>query len=553
MIPEKRTYDFVIVGSGSAGGVLASRLTEDADCTVLLIEAGTARRSLTVDVPGLLFMNFERAKYNWRFDTTKQKELGGREVYQPRGKGLGGSSSINAMVYMRGHAEDFDGWERLGAKGWNYASVLPYFKKSEAFKNNGDPTYRGGNGPVKTQRSRAWAPVQDAFMQAGKERGYPETDDVNGFQQEGFSMFDMNIGDGVRNGTAKAFIRPAMKRPNLEVATDTYCAKVVMEGSTAKGVALSTKGKSWTATAKREVILCAGAAKTPQILMLSGIGPADHLAEHDIPVVVDLKGVGENLQDHAEIHLKYAATKPVAYNKFLRPDRAIRVALQWLFTRDGVAATNGFECGAFFRSSENVPYPDQLIHYYPVHLNGWMPAFGKHGFTLGLNYMRCNSVGTVKLKSPDPKDTPRIDPNYMSDPDDMDRMVSFLDLGRDLAAASAFDDFRGAELEPGPEVQTRVQKEMWIRDNLASAYHLSCTCKMGTDEMAVTGPDGKVHGTEGLRVVDASIMPMVTNGNLNAPTMMMAERISDMIRGRPLLPPEKVPVAKPIKGAASQY
>ena len=554
MIPDSKVFDYIIIGSGSAGGVLASRLTEDGDASVLLVEAGRGSRSLTKDVPGMVFLNFERATFNWCFDSKRQEHLGGRTIFHPRGKGLGGSSSINAMVYMRGHPGDFDGWDALGAKGWNYASVLPYFKRCESFQNSGDPAYRGGSGPVKTERSKVWASeVQDPFMRAGEECGFPTTDDVNGFQQEGFSMFDLNVGDGVRNGTENAFIRPAMQRSNLKIATRTQCNKVVFDGRCATGVALSTEGAQWQAHARREVILSAGAVKSPQILMLSGIGPGEHLSRHGIPVLVDLEGVGQNLQDHTELHLKYEVTKPVAYNKFLRPDRAILAAMYWLFRRDGVATSNGYECGAYFRSAENVPYPDQLIHYNPVYLKGWKPAIGRHGFALGLNDMRCKSVGEITLTSADPGAPPVIDPRYLSDPEDLDRMVSFLDLGRFIVQAEAFDRIRGREIAPGEHAQSRADKEKFVRENIASAYHLSCTCKMGDDSLAVTDPEGRVHGCERLRVVDASLMPMATNGNLNAPVMMMAERISDLIRGRPLLPAEDVPVAQPVAGAANRF
>ncbi len=549
----KQRFDYVIIGSGSAGGVLAARLSEDPHVNVLLVEAGAAGRSISIDMPAMLFINAKRAKYNWKFETVPQPELLGRQLYQPRGKTLGGSSAINAMVYMRGHAEDFNRWAELGAEGWDYPGVLPYFKRSETFVDGGNPTYRGTTGPIHTQRTKIWAPVQDAFMAAAAERGYPMSDDPNGVQQEGFSQFDINVDHGVRASTAQAYLGPAARRPNLKIVADTLCVRLAMEGTRAVGVDLATRGKAWTVGADREVILSAGAAKSPQILMLSGIGPSQHLATQGIRTLIDLPGVGSNLQDHVEVHLRWLAKQPVTYNRFVRPDRAAVAGTRWLTSKEGICTTNGFECGAMLRSSESVDSPDLLIHYYPVQANDWRPVIGTYGFSMGLNLERCLSRGTMRLSSADPKDPLLIDPRYLTEPQDLEQLIKFVAFGRDLVATRAYDEVRGAELAPGPQIKDRAAVVQWIRETMVSAHHLSGTCRMGSDADAVVSPDGKVRGADGLRVVDASLMPIITNANLNAPTMMLAERMADLIRGRPPLPREDVPVTAPIRGGASRF
>jgi choline dehydrogenase len=552
-VAAKQRFDYVIIGSGSAGGVLAARLSEDQSVNVLLVEAGAAGRSISIDMPAMLFINAKRAKYNWKFETVPQPELLGRQLYQPRGKTLGGSSAINAMVYMRGHAEDFNRWAKMGAEGWDYPGVLPYFKRSETFVDGGDPTYRGASGPVQTQRTKIWAPVQEAFMAAAAERGYPMSEDPNGVQQEGFSQFDINVDHGVRASTAHAYLGPAAHRANLKIVAETLCLRLALEGTRAVGVDLATRGQAWTVRVDREVILCAGAAKSPQILMLSGIGPSQHLQAHGIHTVIDLPGVGSNLQDHTEVHLRWRAKRPVTYNRFVRPDRAALAGARWLRNKDGICTTNGFECGAMLRSGESVDSPDLLIHYYPVQANDWRPEIGAYGFSMGLNLERCLSRGTMRLASADPKDPLLIDPRYLTEPEDLEQLIKFVAFGRDLVATRAYDEVRGAELAPGPQIKDRAAVVQWIRETRVSAHHLSGTCRMGTDANAVVTPDGKIRGAEGVRVVDASLMPIITNANLNAPTMMLAERLSDLIRGRPLLPPEDVPVMAPISGGASRF
>jgi choline dehydrogenase len=537
------TFDYVIVGAGSAGCVLANRLSADPDVSVLLLEAGPMDYSLFIHMPAAFTYPLADDKYNWFYESEPEPQMGGRRLYCPRGRVLGGSSSINGMVYIRGHALDYDRWEaEEGAAGWSYAQVLPYFKRAETRELGGDP-YRGGDGPLHVATGRSPNPLFDAFIEAAIQAGYPATDDMNGYQQEGFGRMDMTVRRGRRWSAANAYLRPALKRPNLSLRTRAHTARVLFEGRRAVGVAYSHRGRMHRVRAAREVILSGGAINSPQLLMLSGVGPADHLAAHGVPVVADLPGVGRNLQDHLEIYVQHTCTQPITLYKATKLWNKPWIGAQWLFLGKGPGASNQFEAGGFIRSRAGIEHPDLQYHFLPVAMNydGSNPAKG-HGFQAHVGPLRSGSQGHVRLRTADPRAAPEIFFNYMSTAADWEEMRAGVRLTREIFAQTAFDPFRGPELAPGPGAKSDAEIDAFVREHAESAFHPSCSCKMGVDEMAVVDPETRVRGVEGLRVVDASIMPSIISGNLNAATMMIAEKAADLIAGRPALAPSNVPV-----------
>ena len=539
----QESFDYIIVGAGSAGCVLSDRLTADGRNRVLLLEYGGSDRSIFIQMPSALSIPMNMEKYNWFYHTDPEPNLDGRRMHTPRGKVLGGSSSINGLVYIRGNAQDFEGWSAQGAAGWAYRDVLPYFRRAEKRQEGGNE-YRGDSGPLQTRYGTVSNPLHAAWLAAAGQAGYPATADVNGFQQEGFGRMDMTVDGGRRSSAANAYLRPAMTRPNLRVLTHALATRIVFEGRKAVGVEYTHGGTTHRVRANREVILSGGPINSPQLLKLSGVGPADELRTHGIPVIHELPGVGENLQDHLEFYFQVASKEPITlYSSINLWSRAL-IGARWLLRKDGLGATNHFETCGFIRSRAGVPYPDIQYHFLPmaVAYDGSTLA-QEHGFQAHVGPMRSKSRGWVRLASTNPLDKPHILFNYLSDPDDWTEMRACVRLTREIFAQAAFDRYRGREIQPGKDVQSDEQIDAFIRAKVESAYHPSCSCKMGgpQDRMAVVDPDTRVYGLEGLRVVDSSIMPSVTTGNLNAPTIMLAEKAADHILGRGMLTPENAP------------
>ncbi|MCB2102810.1 MAG: choline dehydrogenase [Rhodobacterales bacterium] len=539
--------DVIIVGAGSAGCVLAHRLSADPKTRVLLLESGGSDRSLFIQMPTALSIPMNSPKYDWRYHTEPEPHLDGRRLHCPRGRVLGGSSSINGMAYVRGHALDYDRWATQGADGWAYADVLPYFRRAETHALGAD-AYRGGDGPLNTsRRDGRTTPLYAAFVAAGRQAGYPVTADPNGFQQEGFGPMDMTVHKGRRWSTANAYLKPALSRPNLRVETGVEVDRVVIEDGRATGVVVRRGGRTVTHRAAREVILSAGPLNSPKLLMLSGIGPGDHLAEAGVPVVHDLPGVGANLQDHLELYVQQGCTKPVTLYRHMSWWGKARIGLRWLLFKDGLGATNHFETGAFIRSRPGVPHPDIQYHFLPIAMSyDGSSLTERHGFQAHVGPMRSKSRGRVRLAGPDPAAPPSILFNYMSHPDDWADMRACVRLTREIFGQDAFAPFRGDEIAPGPDVTSDDAIDAFVRRTVQSAYHPSCTCPMGPDPAAgaVVDAAGRVHGLTGLRVVDSSVMPSITTGNLNAPTIMVAEKMADAIMGRPPLPRSDAPACE---------
>ncbi|MFZ5789370.1 MAG: choline dehydrogenase [Pseudomonadota bacterium] len=538
-------FDYVIVGAGSAGCVLAARLTEDPDLRVLLLEAGPSDRGWPIHMPSGMGRLLSSDRFNWAYVSEPEPHLDNRRLSHPRGRVLGGSSSINGMMYVRGHARDYDRWAQAGCRGWSYAELLPYFKRAEAHQRGADD-YHGGEGPLRVSSpAKALSPLTAAFIEAGLQAGYPYTPDCNGRQQEGFGPMDRTTHGGRRWSAAKGYLAQAKTRPNLAVVTGALALAVRLEGRRAVGVDYIVEGRRQGARAEREVILSGGAINTPQLLQLSGIGPADLLHALGIAVKHDLPGVGENLMDHADIVIQHRCKQPVTLYPVTRGPRKYLAGLQWLLFNSGPAATNHFEAGAFIRSRAGIEHPDLQLTFMPLAVTpGTVEPVPEHAFQLHLDLLRPQSLGHVRARSASPKEPPLIRFNYLQNPQDRADLRQGVKLMREVLAQKAMDPYRGAELFPGPEVQSDEAIDAWVRRAIETCYHPVGTCKMGpsTDRLAVVGEDLRLHGLDGLRVVDASVMPSIVSGNTNAPTIMIAEKASDMIRGKPLLPRLDLPV-----------
>lgn len=539
--------DFVIVGSGSAGSAMAYRLSEDGKHSVIVIEYGGTDFGPLIQMPSALSIPLNMSRYDWGYASEPEPHLGGRVLATPRGKVLGGSSSINGMVYVRGHAHDFDHWAEQGATGWGYADVLPYFKRME-HSNGGEYGWRGASGPLNIQRGPRKNPLYQAFVEAGQQAGFELTEDYNGSKQEGFGAMEQTIHGGRRWSVANAYLRPALKRGNVRVVNG-FARRVVIENQRAVGVEIEARKKIQVVMARREVIVAASSINSPKLLMLSGVGPAEHLKKHGIAVVADRRGVGQNLQDHMELYIQQESTQPITLHSVFNPFSKALIGAEWLLFKTGLGATNHFEAAAFVRSKAGVDYPDIQFHFLPAAVRYDGKAAAKsHGFQAHVGPMRSKSRGSISLRSSDPWAKPEIRFNYMSHPDDWEDFRHCIRLTREIFGQSAFDPFRGKEISPGSQVQTDEQLDEFIREHSESAYHPCGTCRMGRadDPTSVVDPECRVIGVEGLRVADSSIFPRVTNGNLNGPSIMTGEKAADHILGRtPLAPSNQEPWINP--------
>lgn len=541
-----KSYDYIIVGAGSAGCVLADRLTASGEHSVLLLEKGGSDKHIFVQMPTALSYPMNMERFTWQFHAEPDASIDGRSLHCPRGKVLGGGSSINGMVYVRGHACDFDAWEDAGATGWNYQQCLPYFKRAETWIGGGD-TYRGGDGPVGTNNGNdmKFNPLYNAFIKAGVDAGYPETKDYNGEQQEGFGPMHMTVKKGVRSSTSNAYLRRAMKRPNLTLVTKVHSRKLLLDGTRATGVEYEHKGEVKTATAKNEVILSAGSVGSPQLLQLSGIGPKAVLEKAGVEVVNDLPGVGENLQDHLEVYFQVHCKQPITLNNKLDFISMGLIGARWILTKTGLGATNHFESCAFIRTKAGLKSPDIQYHFLPAAMRyDGNAAVKGHGYQVHVGPNKPTSRGHIHIKSADPYAHPEIIFNYISTEEDKQDWRSVVRLTREVLEQPSLAPFHGGEIQPGEAIQSDEEIDAWVRQNVESAYHPSCTCKMGAedDPMSVLDSECKVRGMQALRVVDSSVFPSITNGNLNAPTIMVAEKAADAILGNAPLASEEVPV-----------
>jgi choline dehydrogenase len=543
-----RHFDFVVVGGGSAGCALANRLSADPGTSVLLLEAGRSDYpwDVFIHMPAALAFPIGSRLYDWKYESEPEPHMGGRRVYHARGKVLGGSSSINGMIFQRGNPMDYERWASdPGMETWDHAHCLPYFKRMEnCLAAAADDPFRGHDGPLVLERGPAKGPLFDAFFEAVQQAGYPLTDDVNGYRQEGFAAFDRNVHNGKRLSAARAYLHPVMSRPNLTVETRALTTKILFEGTRAIGVEYARRGRGGRTVRANEVIVCGGAINSPQLLQLSGIGGADDLHPHGIDVVAELPGVGEHLQDHLEVYVQHSSTQPVTMAPYFAMKRRPLVGLEWLVRKTGPGATNHFEAGGFVRGNEEVKYPNLMYHFLPiaVRYDGTLPeGGGGHGYQVHVGPMYSDVRGTCKIVSRDPRDKPALLFNYLSTENDRREWIEAVRVTRRILGAPAFEPFSGGELSPGASVDTDEEILDWVAKDAETALHPSCTCRMGTDDLSVVDPlTMGVHGTEGLRVVDASVFPYVTNGNIYAPVMMTAEKSADLILGNTPLPAEPV-------------
>lgn len=533
-------YDYIIIGAGSAGCTLANKLGADKSKSIVILEAGPMDRDLMIHIPAGVYRSWRDPKLNWNYSTAAEGECFDREIFMPRGKVVGGSSSINSMVYMRGHPLDFDAWASdFGLNAWRYENCLPYFRAGETYAEGSD-TYRGDSGPLGTMRGGFDNPLYEAFIEAGEQAGQGRSNDLNGYNPEGVARFDATKRFGKRCSAAVAHLRPALQRGNVTLMTHAMAERIVLSGNRVEGVSINRKGERIQAIARSEVILCGGSINSPQLLMCSGIGPNDHLTEHGIETRHSVPGVGQNLQDHASVILQYESLKSFPIQRVDRPFNKLKAGAQWVFTKGGIAASNIWEAGGLIRGNADVPYPNLQYHFGPV---GFEYRKGKislmQAFSCHVDLLRPKSVGKIRLNSADPAQPPRLEFNYLSHPEDLSQLVDGVFKARELFSQKAFEGLRGEEIDPGTNLRSNKEIANWIRANLTTDFHPCGTCKMGHDEMAVVDDKFRVHGVEGLRVVDASVMPRITSANLNAPVQMIAARAADYISGTAQLAPIK--------------